>query len=59
MSSRSDPWGRRRAFDPYSTGTYVNVMAERDAEVSRGYHAEQLRCLAELKRKYDRTTCST
>ena len=42
-----------QAFEPFSTGTYINVMADRDADVSRGYHAEQLRRLAELKRKYD------
>jgi hypothetical protein len=42
-----------RAFEPYSTGTYINVMADRDADVRRGYHAEQFRRLAELKRKYD------
>ena len=42
-----------RAFEPFSTGTYVNVMADRDADVSRGYHAEQFRRLAELKRTYD------
>ena len=28
-------------------------MADRDADVSRGYHVEQFRRLAELKRKYD------
>ena len=42
-----------KAFEPFSTGTYVNVMADDDADVSRGYQAEQFRRLAELKRKFD------
>jgi FAD/FMN-containing dehydrogenase len=40
-------------LEPFSSGTYVNVMADADADVSRGYHAEQLARLADLKRKYD------
>jgi hypothetical protein len=40
-------------LEPFSTGTYVNVMADADADVSRGYHAEQLARLADLKRSYD------
>ena len=42
-----------RTLDPYSTGTYINVMADADADVGRGYHAEQFARLGDLKRKYD------
>ncbi|HUP54118.1 MAG TPA: FAD-binding oxidoreductase [Methylomirabilota bacterium] len=42
-----------KAFEPFSSGTYINVMADRDADVSRGYHVAQLARLAKLKRKYD------
>jgi hypothetical protein len=42
-----------RAFEPFSTGTYVNVMADTDADVSRAYQAEQFARLGDLKRKYD------
>ncbi len=48
--------GARRwaaTLEPFSSGTYVNVMADADSDVSRGYHAEQLVRLADLKRKYD------
>ncbi len=48
--------GARRwaaTLEPFSSGTYVNVMADADSDVSRGYHAEQLARLADLKRKYD------
>ena len=48
--------GARRwaaTLEPFSSGTYVNVMADADADVSRGYHAAQLARLADLKRRYD------
>jgi len=45
-------WGA--ALEPFSTGTYVNVIADPgDEGVGRAYHAEQLTRLADLKRKYD------
>jgi FAD/FMN-containing dehydrogenase len=40
-------------LEPYSTGTYVNVIADPGADVGRAYHKEQLERLAELKRRYD------
>jgi hypothetical protein len=40
-------------LEPFSTGTYVNVIADADADVGRAYHSEQLARLADLKRKYD------
>jgi hypothetical protein len=42
-----------RSFEPFSTGVYVNVIADADADVSRAYHATQLARLAELKRTWD------
>jgi hypothetical protein len=45
-------WGA--ALEPFSTGTYVNAIADPgDEGVGRAYHAEQLSRLADLKRKYD------
>jgi hypothetical protein len=45
-------WGK--TLEPFSTGTYVNVIADPgDEGVGRAYHAEQLARLAELKRTYD------
>jgi hypothetical protein len=45
-------WGA--TFEPFSTGTYVNVIADVGEEgVGRAYHAEQLARLADLKRRYD------
>jgi FAD/FMN-containing dehydrogenase len=42
------------ALEPYSTGTYVNVIADAGTEgAGRAYHAQQLAQLADLKRKYD------
>jgi hypothetical protein len=40
-------------LEPFSTGTYVNVIGEVGADVSRAYNVNQLTRLAELKRKYD------
>jgi FAD/FMN-containing dehydrogenase len=40
-------------LEPFSSGTYVNVIADADADVSRAYHSGQLARLADLKRKYD------
>ena len=41
-------------MEPFSSGTYVNVIADPGSEgVTRAYHAEQLVRLADLKRKYD------
>ena len=40
-------------LEPYSSGTYVNVIADPDADVGRAYHSEKLGRLADLKRKYD------
>ncbi len=43
-----------KAMEPFSSGTYVNVIADPGTEgVARAYHAEQLLQLADLKRKYD------
>ncbi len=45
-------WGR--AMEPFSTGTYVNVIADPgDEGVGRAYHAKQLARLADLKRTWD------
>jgi hypothetical protein len=45
-------WGK--ALEPYSIGTYVNVISDPgDEGVKRAYGAKQLARLAELKRKYD------
>jgi FAD/FMN-containing dehydrogenase len=44
-------WARQ--FEPFSSGTYINVMADADSDVGRGYHAEQFARLADLKRTYD------
>jgi hypothetical protein len=45
-------WGK--AMEPYSTGTYVNVISDPgDDGVSRAYHAGQLARLVELKRTWD------
>ena len=42
------------ALDPFSSGTYVNVIADAgDEGVGRAYHAAQLERLAEIKRTYD------
>ena len=42
------------ALEPYSSGTYVNVIADAgDEGVGRAYHAAQLERLAEIKRTYD------
>jgi hypothetical protein len=42
------------ALAPYSSGTYVNVIADAgDEGVGRAYHAAQLSRLAEVKRAYD------
>jgi hypothetical protein len=41
------------ALEPFGTGTYVNVIADKGADVGRAYNAIQLTRLAELKRKYD------
>jgi hypothetical protein len=40
-------------LEPFSSGTYINVMADADSDVSRGYASAQLARLADLKRKYD------
>ena len=41
-------------LEPFSSGTYVNVIADPGEEgVVRAYHSEQLSRLADLKRKYD------
>jgi FAD/FMN-containing dehydrogenase len=40
-------------LEPFSTGTYVNVIADAGADVGRAYRSEQLTRLADLKRKYD------
>jgi FAD/FMN-containing dehydrogenase len=43
-----------KTLEPFSIGTYVNVIADPGSEgVSRAYGAAQLARLAELKRKYD------
>jgi len=45
-------WGT--SLEPFSTGTYVNVIADPGEDgVGRAYHAEQLARLADLKRTYD------
>ncbi len=42
------------ALAPFSSGTYVNVIADPGEEgVGRAYHAAQLERLAEVKRTYD------
>jgi hypothetical protein len=42
------------ALEPFSSGTYVNVIADvGDEGVGRAYHAVQLARLADLKRTYD------
>jgi FAD/FMN-containing dehydrogenase len=42
------------ALEPYSSGTYVNVIADPgDEGIGRAYLAPQLARLADLKRKYD------
>jgi FAD/FMN-containing dehydrogenase len=42
------------ALSPFSSGTYVNVIADPGEEgVGRAYHAAQLERLAEIKRTYD------
>ena len=42
------------ALAPFSSGTYVNVIADPGEEgVGRAYHAAQLERLAEIKRTYD------
>ena len=42
------------ALEPYSSGTYVNVIADAgDEGVGRAYHAAQLERLAEIKAIYD------
>jgi FAD/FMN-containing dehydrogenase len=40
-------------LEPFSIGTYVNVIADPGADVGRAYASGQLTRLAELKRKYD------
>ena len=43
-----------RTLEPYSTGTYVNVISDPGNEgVGRAYRGSQLSRLAELKRTYD------
>jgi hypothetical protein len=43
-----------KAIEPFSTGTYVNVISDPGSEgVGRAYRAGQTARLAELKRKYD------
>jgi hypothetical protein len=42
-----------KAFEPFSSGTYVNVIADADADVGRAYRSGHLARLADLKRKYD------
>jgi hypothetical protein len=43
-----------KAIEPFSTGTYVNVISDPGSEgVGRAYRAGQAARLAELKRKYD------
>ena len=42
-----------RSFEPFSTGTYVNVVADQGTDVARSYRAANLARLAELKRRYD------
>jgi FAD/FMN-containing dehydrogenase len=45
-------WGA--TLEPFSTGTYVNVIADPGEDgVGRAYHAEQLTRLADLKRTWD------
>jgi FAD/FMN-containing dehydrogenase len=42
------------ALEPFSSGTYVNVIADLgDEGVGRAYHAAQLSRLADVKRAYD------
>jgi hypothetical protein len=40
-------------LEPFGAGTYVNVIADKGADVGRAYNVNQLTRLAELKRKYD------
>jgi hypothetical protein len=48
------PGHGRPPLDPFSSGIYVNVIADPgDAGVGRAYQTNQLARLAELKRKYD------
>jgi FAD/FMN-containing dehydrogenase len=43
-----------KAVEPFSSGTYVNVISDPGSEgVGRAYRTEQTARLAELKRKYD------
>jgi hypothetical protein len=41
------------SLERFSTGTYVNVIADPGADVGRAYQSGQLARLADLKRKYD------
>jgi hypothetical protein len=46
--------GWAKELEPFSSGTYVNVIADvGDDGVGRAYHAAQLARLADLKRAYD------
>ena len=40
-------------LEPFSVGSYVNVIADADADVGRAYRSDNLARLADLKRKYD------
>ncbi len=42
-----------RTLEPFSSGTYVNVVADDGADVGRSYQAAHLARLAALKRTYD------
>jgi FAD/FMN-containing dehydrogenase len=40
-------------LEPFSTGTYVNVLADSADQAERAYQPAQLARLADLKRQYD------
>jgi hypothetical protein len=40
-------------LEPYSTGTYVNVLADSNDQAAQAYLPSQLARLADLKRRYD------
>jgi hypothetical protein len=42
-----------KTMEPFSSGTYVNVIADPGTDVAQAYHAAQLARLADLKRKWD------
>jgi FAD/FMN-containing dehydrogenase len=42
-----------KMMEPFSSGTYVNVIADPGTDVAQAYHAAQLTRLADLKRTWD------